>query len=356
MRKAAIITLYNNTNTGNKLQNYAVQDVLKNYFELVETLTYSESSLDSLGIGWKGKIVLAFGFPPSIAKEKKAIVERKRRFKAFSQKHLHVKDDMSFQDYTKAFSNHYDAFITGSDQVWHNWTNSKAELDYFFLRFADREKRICLSPSFGYEEIPSEFKAQYISGLNGFLQLSCREQSGCKIIKDLTGKDAERLIDPTMMLSVEKWKCIEKKPHYEVPKHFILAYCLGGMTDKNRKELLGLSKSMKIPVIDIFNLKYPEYYSTSPDEFLYLVDRCDLVYTNSFHGCAFSILYHKPLKVFDRNDNSGKQMTGRLSTLFDLFQGRIDDYDYVDTVLEAERLKMKNYLEKCMVQIKQGKK
>ena len=123
------------------------------------------------------------------------------------------------------------------------------------------------------------------------------------------------------------------------------------MTETNRNELHRLSNSMKIPVIDIFNLKYPEQYCTSPDEFLYLVDRCDLVYTNSFHGCAFSILYHKPLKVFDRNDNSGKQMTGRLSTLFDLFHGRIDDFDYIDTVLKSERIKMKKYIKKCLRQI-----
>ncbi len=350
MKRIAIVTLYDNINIGNKLQNYAVCKILEDYAGEVETLSYKEKGR---ALGWKSKLVLLFGFPRSVAKEKRTILRRINRFKVFSQKYLNVKQAESFSAYNTSYSDLYDVFVTGSDQVWHNWTNTKAELDYFFLRFANKEKRICLSPSFGFEEVPNEFKTQYISGLKGFTHLSCREQSGCKIIKELTEIDAVRLIDPTMMLSVEKWRTIEKTPQYSVPKHFILAYCLGGMTEKNRKDLLELSKSMKIPVIDIFNLKYPEYYCTSPDEFLYLVDHCDLVYTNSFHGCVFSILYHKPLRVFDRNDNSGKQMTGRLSTLFDLFQGRINDYDYVDTVLESERIKMKKYLDKCIKQIKQ---
>jgi len=42
-------------------------------------------------------------------------------------------------------------------------------------------------------------------------KLSVREEAGAKIIKELTGRDAVVLVNPTLMLTKEKWLSISKK-------------------------------------------------------------------------------------------------------------------------------------------------
>ena len=54
--------------------------------------------------------------------------------------------------------------------------------------------------------------------------LSVREDAGAKIIKELTGKDATVLLDPTMMLTKEQWISISKQSEYKPKNGYILTY------------------------------------------------------------------------------------------------------------------------------------
>lgn len=85
MKKVAIITLYGDFNFGNKLQNYAVQEVIK-------SLDYSCSTIvcqnTAEAIGWKGKIIALLGIPKKIAAFKRFIYKNRYMFRMFSDKHL----------------------------------------------------------------------------------------------------------------------------------------------------------------------------------------------------------------------------------------------------------------------------
>lgn len=94
--------------------------------------------------------------------------------------------------------NRYAYFSVGSDQIW----NSNLDFGYGteFLDFAAPEQRLTLSPSFGTIQVADDKKASFIKGLRGFEYLSVREESGAKLIHELTGQNAEVIVDPTMML------------------------------------------------------------------------------------------------------------------------------------------------------------
>lgn len=355
MKKVAIVTLYDDINIGNKLQNFALQEILirQPNINAVITLRYSEARKTAPdNFGWKGKLALLLGFPKTIAKEKKKWKERRKRFNNFSKKYLNTAEEKSFLDFDKKINDEYDYFVVGSDQVWHNWTNTKEELDYFFLRFVDPHKRICVSPSIGLIDIPEKFKTKYIEGLNGFRYLSCREAEGCDLIYSLTNKLAELLPDPTMILTKQDWEEIEKKPDYEVPEHFILCYFLSKNKTEINKSVNDFSKRVNLPIINIYDKNYLQYFTTRPDEFLYLIHRADYVCTNSFHGSVFSILFQKNLLLFRRKDNEGVKMNSRLNTLieeFDLMEnenGIICNYEHTDRLLFEKREKMQSYLQK----------
>lgn len=350
IKKIGIITLYDELNIGNKLQNYAVQVLMRHYSPVVETFTYKEAAKISPLLGWKGKIVLKLGWPKRVAKKKRAIVNRWKRFSDFSREYISTTRSRAFVDFDKDLNKDYDFFVVGSDQVWHNFTNTAEELDYFFLRFAEKEKRVCLAPSFGRNNIPGEFIQKYIEGLLGFNLLSCREKRGCVLIKDLIGAEVEQLSDPTVALSGEEWSEIEKRPEYDIPPNYILVYFIGGKTKEQINLIKYISQTKNLPIIDVLNEDEFEYFVTRPDEFVYLIKRADLVCTNSFHGCIFSIIYKRRFRVFQRTDMDGTEMRSRFDGLKNIYalQETEDGYYYpsekTDLVLSKMKLSIYNYL------------
>lgn len=258
----------------------------------------------------------------------------------------------------------YDYFVTGSDQVWHGWSGRKKELEFFFLQFADPEQRITIAPSFGFEEFPKKYLTVYKNGLQGIQNISCREESGKKLIKSLSGKNATILLDPTMLIDVEKWMQMLRRPSQFINMDYIFVYALGGYGGTIKNNVEKLAKRKKYSVIDINNINSDYYILTRPDEFLYWIYSSKLVVTDSFHAVVFSILFHKPFIVFSREDELG--MENRLDTLLDKFNlmdrkyTRLKndfekendpilsvDFGKVDEVIQLERKKAKDFYSQC---------
>lgn len=52
-----------------------------------------------------------------------------------------------------------------------------------------------------------------------------------------------------------------------------------------------------------------------PEEFLYLINNAEAVVTNSFHGLSFSMIFNKPVILFEKNDSGNSRMRDLLKTL-----------------------------------------
>lgn len=368
-KKLAIITLYDNINFGNKLQNYAVQS----YFEAmnfdVVTLPNWEQFHPTCHI--KGyihslahRIIRIFG----LEKERVFLEQRKQQrrnyIESFSRQYLTLGPIVRYTKMDSKLKEEYDYFVTGSDQVWHGWSGRKKELEFFFLQFADPEQRITIAPSFGFEEFPKKYLTVYKNGLQGIQNISCREESGKKLIKSLSGKNATILLDPTMLIDVEKWMQMLRRPSQFINMDYIFVYALGGYGGTIKNNVEKLAKRKKYSVIDINNINSDYYILTRPDEFLYWIYSSKLVVTDSFHAVVFSILFHKPFIVFSREDELG--MENRLDTLLDKFNlmdrkyTRLKndfekendpilsvDFGKVDEVIQLERKKAKDFYSQC---------
>ncbi len=353
--KIAIVTLFDNINIGNKLQNYALQKILLKYARSVETLTYTEADKISPDFGWKGRLILKLKLPRYKYLEKKAILERRKKFEEFSNSYIKSCEPRPFNSFGKDISDRYDFFVTGSDQVWHNYTNTTAEFDYFFLTFVERSKRICFAPSFGFNIIQDIFKDEYRERLNGFDVLCCREIQGCEMIKELTGRDVKLISDPTMGLSLNEWSMIEKKPNYNIPEHYILSYFIGPKDENTIISLASFAEVVNLPIIDVFDINYMMYFCTSPDEFVYLISRADYVCTNSFHGTVFSIIFNRRVKLFDRTDKVGRTMNSRIDTIKKEFvleeneDGIIENFEIANQILNKKRIEIYHYLDYVLI-------
>ena len=354
-RKVGIITLYGLYNHGNRLQNIALQKILENKGFVAETIVCRKSMIRELARTGINFCKAALNMPDSI---------RYVNFYHFVKNNTNIKFIFKKNGLIPdSISNDYEYFLVGSDQVW-NPEVRKKDIDNFFLRFAKRDQRICISPSIAVNEIDPIYRREYIDGLNGFRYLSSREDSGAKIIMDTVGRQAEVLIDPTMMLTKNEWYNICKP--IELPcEKYILQLFLEPLDDKRKQKILTMAKELNAVIIDIADIKTKKYYSAAPDAFLQLIDHAALVCTDSFHAVAFSINFNIPFYVFKRISQleSSNRMYSRIETILHKFalesrteenynkNGMMEcDFRKANIILEGERRKFNAYLDMCLNQ------
>ncbi len=174
--------------------------------------------------------------------------------------------------------------------------------------------RICLLGTYGWQ----------VSSWNRSMPYRFEETGSC-IVKNATGRAAEVVCDPTMLLTKEEW-CSVKALDYRVPSEpYILCYFMGtNIWNRYCAEVLARNRGCKILAIVhpdeyvAFDEKYANYkpYDVGPAQFLQLVSHAKYICTDSFHGTVFATLFNKQFFSFRRHENLGSQSTNsRLDTL-----------------------------------------
>lgn len=334
-----ITTITEDSNYGNRLQNYAVQSFLEKLGVEAGTIVYKTPFIRKL----KNfvKILLGRRKFVFIHKKRDAAFYRfnKKYFKLICIRESHLDD----------LRDKLDNVVCGSDQIW-NFTFPVARDNtvLFFAEFVEPEKRIAFSASIGADDIPEEHRADFVDGINGMKAISVREERGREIIKELTGRDVSVTVDPTLLLSREEWRKIEKKPSFvEDGEKYLLTYFLGGCPDDVRKYIDGIARENKLKVIHLYHEELPKseiedkaWFVADPGEFVWLIAHCELMMTDSFHGCVFSIINEVPFRCFKRGGNIA-DMSSRMNTLFSKFD--ISSWCIGDTEEPFDRVFFKDY-------------
>lgn len=346
MKKAGIVTMVGGNNYGNVLQNYAVQQLLKEQgyepYTLNNTTKYGfpfgasswrvvpawKKLQPSHVVGYRRTVKLDrygckndrdfSGAAYKVAKEnvnalKEAKKRRAEKFAACREEMLHTDPrPLNRERHDAAQIAEYDAFITGSDQVWnpYYWTTSSVD----FLQFAPEHKRIALAPSIGISEFPKQREADYRRWIDSIPHLSVRETAGAKIIKELTGRDAKVLLDPTFALTSEQWLSFAKEPKIHPDKDYVFCYFLGNETNRYVRYIESFAKDNNCEIVNICDIHDLRYYDIEPREFVWLLSKAKAVFTDSFHGVAFSINLQVPFVVFERVEG-GSSMSSRIASV-----------------------------------------
>lgn len=347
--KVGIVTITLGINYGNRLQNYALQETLNKIGVVSQTF---ENIYQEKNIFKKIK-------RQQVLKKKEKIFELKlKKFHEFDNKYINIKGKIKSSHVPKKINKQFDYFICGSDQIWNPYFDGNRGPN--FLMFAKKDKTISYAASFGTSDIPSERKLEFKKYLEHIGSLSCREEQGVKIIKDLTGRDAQLVLDPTLLLNKTEWEQIAKKTKYAPQKKYLLTYFLGNISDDYIKKINYISDKNNLKVFNVMDLSDINKFSTDPSEFIYLIQNAELICTDSFHGTIFSIIFNKPYIIFDRNDNI-ESMSSRFTSLNnilklpnryyknireeDIFK---IDYSLINITIEKERNKSIEYLKKSL--------
>lgn len=248
--------------------------------------------------------------------------ERHAQFEDFQGKYFSLTNPCFTSSQLFALNDSYDYFVCGSDQIW-----SPLCFDsHYFLDFVqDVKKKIAYAPSIGADEISNPYIREKMASLiSRFDKLSVRENSGKRLIKELTGRDVPVVLDPTLLLYSADWDAVADTA-YSTPPQYILCYFLG-RNEKYWKEVQRLSERENLPLVIIpvykkdFNRSQNVPKDIGPAQFLTLVKNASFVCTDSYHGSIFSLLYKKPFAVFSRfSKHDARNQNSRIDTFCENF-------------------------------------
>ncbi|MBQ3548137.1 MAG: polysaccharide pyruvyl transferase family protein [Clostridia bacterium] len=265
----------------------------------------------------------------------------------------------------RAHSEEFGAFICGSDQIW---SPLSVHLSGFkFLNFAPKSKRIAYAPSFGVSKIPSYNKKFVKKKIADIDDISVREFEGAQIVKQLINKDVPVLLDPTMLLTGAQWRKIYRENvSSSQSEQYVLCYFFDEPSLEIVSKIIEFAhfKKLKIKVLSSSNKTFiangAEFVNAGPMEFMELADNAQYVFTNSFHGCVFSVLFNKKFIAFGRNHSEAVKQTSRIETLLkrigaqeSFYKSDLDDFVFTDTesfdrIIEPLRLASSEYLINCL--------
>ena len=265
-------------------------------------------------------------------------------------------------------NNKYDAFVCGSDQVWHlNYLAYKG----YFLGFASKDK-ICVPYAVSTGKInmiPME-RVLLKENINRFDEVGVRERSYGELVKSIHTSGVSVVLDPTLLISQEEWEKIENRDCVPQEK-YVFVYLLGD-TKWHREKIQKFASEKNMKIVHLpyimkqerpadFVLKGEGRWNVGPREFLALIHYADYVFTDSFHAMAFSVIFKKEFFVFDRFKMSNKDsMNFRVSdflhhfdmqwrhitTRNDPFRLNVGNYTEVEKQLKKDREKSLEFLKK----------
>jgi len=308
--KIATLTYQRHDNYGAMLQCYALQKKIEELGYETEVIDYicevSEKPFSLKALKAKGIKRYITGSIGAITR-----FPRAKKFREF-RKLLRMSEVVTEKNIS-TIGNSYDGYVVGSDNVW-NADITGLDERYFLSFVFDKRKRASYAASFGSSKIKDKDKEKYTELLNGFSKLATREHSGAKLIKNLTGRDADVVCDPSILLTKEQWEKLASEPSEKYP--YLLAYQMvpSGAFVKFVNEV-AKKKGLKVIYIPFpyGKIKCKTKMKIGPLEWLGLFKNAEYIVTDSFHGCAFSVLFEKEFCV--RISQLGERIENILSIL-----------------------------------------
>lgn len=362
--RVGILTFHGAHNYGSVLQSYASVMILRKLGYTPEIINLrNQAQIDAYRIfNTRSKVRLLF---KSLIYFK--LASRYRKFEHFinhvlpvSEKEYRTGKEINIDELD------YDIYYTGSDQVW-NPACQDFESAYYLDFVKHKHPTIAYAPSLGKGHFDDDDRKLIKSLLNNVDYLSCREESGAKLIRELSGRDAVQVCDPVLLPQASEWNEFAIAPNRR--SKYILAYFLdNNHGDRSQLEALRRVTGYEIVILndyirDFVNPHIRLKLDASPQEFLGLIRDSEIVYTNSFHATAFSVIFHKKFftaiagseNVHNNNDSRKIDFLHSIGLEDRLLKngeiadlGKEIDWNVADAKMAAIRDKSFNYLKNAL--------
>lgn len=199
----------------------------------------------------------------------------------------------------------YDYFCVGSDQVWN--LNYVGE-EYFLTNLSDSKVKFSYAASIGMSsEKLVGYKGLYKEYLEGFREISLREDEQVEFLSRECGVNCEVVLDPTLLLKAEDYETLVPGKRL-VKAPFVFFFWihhdhefLGGVEFVNT-----ISRKYQLEVVHNEINSRPYLFAKEshcmiyegPEQFLWYIKNAAYVVTNSYHVTLFAMQFKKPFYVF----------------------------------------------------------
>lgn len=330
--RIGILTLPLHTNYGGILQAYALQTVLERMGHRVVVFdTPNKMPLPPL---WK--IPLTFAkrlLLKSTGRIDRIFIEKynnqirpviAKEIQPFVDERIHRKEVINFSTLE---AHEFDAIVVGSDQIWRSfyfvplWLWQKMEKAYLSFTNGWQIKRISYAASFGTDkwEYNEEQTRHCKEAIQKFDAVSVREENGVKLCKQYFDMDALHVLDPTMLLVANDYIELFKKKQTPKSKGNLLNYVLDE-TDEIKNLVQNVASAKKMNPFAVNNSfenddtkPLNQRIKPSIESWLRGFYDAEFVITDSFHACAFSIIFKKQFVVVGNKERGMARFESLLS-------------------------------------------
>lgn len=346
--KIKTITTWADYNYGASLQAYALFTYLKMRGHDVEVIKflppYQTRMYDYMWVnpesGASRYWITRWIYRAAKFAQRMTTLKRKNVFDEFNFETLDTTDEV-YRSYEELCANppEADLYIVGSDQVW-NVLYDAGRDPAFYLEFVKNGRKASYAASFSYLDVDAQNKKRIAASLSGFEGVAVREYQGKALLKTM-GIESTWVLDPVFLLPLSEWDRLAMETDetiYTSSEKYVLVYDFEGNDDlRSFVQKYACRHGLRIyAIIDKYPLKYAHknFREAGPREFVRMIARCEAFISNSFHGTAFSIMYHKPVFVFNRRRHNVNSRMESLLSLFGLLDCIIAEGTDFDKVMD----------------------
>jgi hypothetical protein len=357
--KLGILTFHSAHNYGATLQAYGLQEYLKSLGHEVYIIDYRPDYIVKCYPRDSHRSWLSKNPMMCLRRLWMYIRYSKIRHLRWDNFNKFINNQLSLSSYVQGMDCHeYDAVFFGSDQVWSPY-HTGGQYDEIFFGYGFRCKSISYAPSCSQSDLTVEQRNRLATLLESMTSISVREQKFKDILSPLTTKSITVVVDPSLLAGRDVYDRIanpirRKRPYvliYEIKQHKEVYNMAQWVAGQLNADLVELTNGM----LNFHRKSMDE--AASPEDFLGYIKNASCVITTSFHGTAFSLLFHIPFYVVRQSNDADIRMESLLKALnLENRMVNIGDtpifsatnMDTVDAVLQSLRETSQNFIKESL--------
>ena len=315
--KIGIVTYHRTLNYGACLQALATRVILENegyevyyvdYWPQYHQDLYNPWSWTNIRSRLRSPLRLCNYIVKNI-KYRTDVKKRKQNFESYFSSYIYP--------YCLSEKENYDVIIYGSDQIWRKQAALKAYNPFYFgMNELAAVKHVSYAASMGILPHSSKDKSILKDFISHLDFIGVREEGLLKLVKELGFVHAQKNIDPTLLLTSKQWDELLTPDTYDGEPYVLVYSFENNPFNMDSVSKFAKERSLKIIMINgyAFSKETESNFTTcGPSEFVRLIKYADYVFSASFHGTVFSILYEK--QVIASNKGNSERMKSLFESL-----------------------------------------
>lgn len=297
-KKIGIVTWHYFGNFGSGLQAFALQELLSRMGYNVSIINYRNPLL-SKNMWWKEILKLIFHYTIGLF-DKRVYEKTLQGTKRYQKQYLRQTKCFTEPERIKDVVNEFSCLVYGSDQIWAPNVYAPIYMgDYVPCNI----RKISYAASIGLNDIPDELVNIYKRNLSSFHSVAVREDEGRNLLMNKCEIKANVVLDPTLMIDVETYREMQR-PVKGIKGDFIYCYFLNKQHNY-RERVEKYAQKYNLQIVGCSDNEADSFWmkrliNIGADQFLWLINNAKAVFTDSYHGSIFSLIFHKNFWTFVR--------------------------------------------------------